>query len=35
MPDTPDFPIVDRDELYDCRSGQALERILTSPQSED
>ena len=35
MPATPDFPIVDRDELYDCRSGKALERILTSPQSED
>ena len=35
MPGTSDFPIVDRDELYDCRSGQALERILTSPKSED
>lgn len=35
MPDTPDFPIVDRDKLLAHRSGKALKRILTSPQSED
>lgn len=35
MPGTPDFPIVDRDELHRLRTGTALKRILTSPQSED